>query len=159
MIYIWEGQVRWICPSQFNLSHERTVKMKLGKLAGNEFGISLSNLMKLKGLSIGTQFKLKRLAKTIGTEVDDYNSIRKTVIEEFGDKDEKGNLIIKLVGNQEIVQIPPANLKNANKKLDELACREFDVPEINVSELGRAAEALTPDDLFNLEFLTDGTEG
>jgi hypothetical protein len=126
--------------------------MKLGKLVSDSsFGVSLRSLMKAPGLPPKTMFALRGIAKVVVEESSKYDEIRKEIIEEFAERDEKGEMV-KITPDS--VKIIPAKIKEMEAKLKALADIDIKIPHIKFEDLGETP-TVTAEDLFHLDFIVE----
>lgn len=125
--------------------------MKLVKIASSQFSDSLKNLMKMPGVPAKTMFKIRGIAKIITEESEKYNELTQKIIEEFGERDESGNLV-KVSGNN--IKIQKDKIKDMDEKLKELSLIEVELPTVKFEDLGEKPE-LNSIDLFQLEFIVE----
>ena len=124
--------------------------MKLGKLVSDKnFGTSFQSLMKLKGIEASSIFALRGIVKIISEETVKYNESRTALIEEYAERDEKGE-IVRL--SQDSVKIKAETSAELNKKLFDLSNIDVEIPEIKYSTLGKEPD-LNAEDIIILEFI------
>ena len=112
------------------------IKLKLNELLNATD--ALQTLSK-KSLQARPAFQVVRLLKAADKEIQEFNDIRVKVVNQYGDKDENGELITDENGN---CHIAPEHINEFNKELNDLLNTEI---EIN-------ANALSLEDLEELEF-------
>ena len=78
-------------------------------------------------LSVGLSYKIYKLCNAIEQEERFFNQKRQDVIEEFGQKDADGGLVINDKG---FVKIQEDKEQEAQKALDELTAIDVDMPNI-----------------------------
>ena len=112
------------------------IKLKLNELLNATD--ALQTLSK-KSLQARPAFQVVRLLKAADKEIQEFNDIRVKVVNQYGDKDENGELITDENGN---CHIAPEHINEFNKELNDLLNTEI---EIN-------ANMLSLEDLEKLEF-------
>lgn len=125
------------------------MQIKLGKIISEDFTNSLNNLCNLRTIPGPTMFTIRGIRKKIAEETTKYNEIRAEYINEYGQKDNDGNLIYV---SENIVKLKDS--KSCNAKIKELEETLIEIKEISFADLG-ANPVLSPNDLFNLEFITE----
>lgn len=123
--------------------------MKLKVLVSESFNKSFDNLCSLKTIPAPTMFILRGMRKKLSEEIEKYSELRTEYVKEFAQKDNEGNLIYV---KENIVKLQDS--KACNAKIGELEKTEVEMVEISFSDLGKEP-ALTPDDLYNLEFIVE----
>lgn len=78
-------------------------------------------------LSVGLSYKIYKLCNSIEQEERFFNKKRQDVIDEFGQKDADGQLVISDDG---FVKIQDGKEQDAQKALDELTAIDVDVPNV-----------------------------
>jgi len=89
-----------------------------------------------------------RLLKAADKEIQEFNDIRVKVVNQYGDKDENGELITDENGN---CHIAPEHINEFNKELNDLLNTEIEI-NANMLSLSDLEELeFTPSDLALLE--------
>ena len=128
--------------------------MKLGKLANPKFTTAMNNLMQTKWLPVKTAFKFRTIAKNIQAEVEKYEDMKNSYIQELAERNDDGSVKVEVIGANSMIKFEPAKLAEFNKRMAELADIEVPVAEINVTDLPNV-ENLTLDDIYQLEFIVE----
>lgn len=126
--------------------------MKLMELTSKEFSDSFEKVMGLEKIPSKTMYVFKGIAKQLKAEVEKFNEIRKTIIDECGEKDEKGTLVML---NETQVKIKLDSVKEAEERLKALGEVDIALPEVKFEDIGVNKEQLTPKDLFMLDFIKE----
>jgi hypothetical protein len=130
--------------------------VKLGKLASRSFEQSFKQLVQNNKIPVKTGFKLKGIIKVVGDEVTKYRALITDYAREYSVKDEQGNPKEEIRGVDRVFTIDLTRKAELDEKIRELDGLDVDLPNISVSELGNAGDlSISPDDLFNLEFITE----
>lgn len=130
--------------------------MKLVTIVSKPFVDSFKKLMALPNVPVKTAFKLRGIKKTLSDQTEKYIELKDQYASEFSLKDENGKPIEEIVGTQKTVKLDMSRIHDFYKKMKELNEVDAPIAELSVAELGtEAAALLTPDDVFNLEFLTE----
>lgn len=121
------------------------IKLKLNELLNATD--ALQTLSK-KSLQARPAFQVVRLLKAADKEIQEFNEIRVKVVNQYGDKDENGELITDENGN---CHIAPEHINEFNKELNDLLNTEIEI-NANMLSLGDLEELeFTPSDLALLE--------
>ena len=121
------------------------IKLKLNELLNATD--ALQTLSK-KSLQARPAFQVVRLLKAADKEIQEFNDIRVKVVNQYGDKDENGELITDEHGN---CHIAPEHINEFNKELNDLLNTEIEI-NANMLSLGDLEELeFTPSDLALLE--------
>lgn len=121
------------------------IKLKLNELLNATD--ALQTLSK-KSLQARPAFQVVRLLKAADKEIQEFNDIRVKVVNQYGDKDENGELITDENGN---CHIAPEHINEFNKELNDLLNTEIEI-NANMLSLGDLEELeFTPSDLALLE--------
>lgn len=121
------------------------IKLKLNELLNATD--ALQTLSK-KSLQARPAFQVVRLLKAADKEIQEFNDIRVKVVNQYGDKDENGELITDENGN---CHIAPEHINEFNKELNDLLNTEIEI-NANALSLGDLEELeFTPSDLALLE--------
>jgi hypothetical protein len=130
--------------------------MKLGIIATKEFTKSFDNLLNQKGIPPKTAFRIKGIAKKLGEEVAKYKEINKECLDLCGLRHEDGTLQTIKYGEVERVILREDKKDDYNKRMLELNDIEVEVPELNLSDLGKLEDlTLLPVDYLNLDFIKE----
>ena len=108
--------------------------MRLGVMASKKFQESFEKLLKQKSVPVKTSFKLRSISKIVADSVAHYEEMIGQYAQEFGERDEAGNLVTKVVDGQGMVILNRERLPEYNAKLSELLTVEVEVPTISVSD-------------------------
>jgi len=84
-------------------------------------------IWKTQKLPLKLGYKLAKLAAVFETELNYYTTKFNEIIQEYGDKDNNGNVKYDNDGG---IHVQPELISNCNKALDELNNFEIDVPDI-----------------------------
>lgn len=130
--------------------------MKLFLLASDQFAAAFKNLMTSKGVPVPSLFKLREISKKISEEVAKYEEVRAALIDQYCEKDDKGQKIVHTFPDgKQTVSFKPDDLKEYNKKLLEAGNIDCEgIPTIKFSDLGDHLD-LTPEDIMRLEFIVE----
>lgn len=121
------------------------IKLKLNELLNATD--ALQTLSK-KSLQARPAFQVVRLLKAADKEIQEFNDVRVKVVNQYGDKDENGELITDENGN---CHIAPEHINEFNKELNDLLNTEIEI-NANMLSLGDLEELeFTPSDLALLE--------
>jgi hypothetical protein len=122
-------------------------KMRLSQLASQEFKSALSKLMSAQ-LPIKTTFRLKKLVQNLEGELKLFEETRHSIVQEYGEKDEAGNL---KQNEQGLVNLDVSKSEEWQVKLSELMMIEstLELPKLTLSDFGDKVE-LSANDLFAL---------
>ena len=121
------------------------IKLKLNELLNATD--ALQTLSK-KSLQARPAFQVVRLLKAADKEIQEFNDIRVKVVNQYGDKDENGELITDENGN---CHIAPEHINEFNKELNDLLNTEIEI-NANMLSLSDLEELeFTPSDLALLE--------
>ena len=88
-------------------------------------------MFKSKKLSFKTMYHLTLLAQEVQKHVEFYNNAFRSIIMEYGKKDENGELV--LTDNKESVLLAEETTLEAHQKLTELQALDVELPEIKFS--------------------------
>ena len=122
--------------------------MKLSKLIDPEFQNTLKKLA-AQEIPLRTAFTLRGIIKSVNDELNKYDEVRTAALNQFGDKDADGKLIL---GEKNAVQINEENMKQFVAELNALLQTEVNVGSIKLSDLGDKA-SLTTSELITLDDL------
>lgn len=126
------------------------IKIKLGSLDG--IMVSLKNVVS-KDIPIKVSYRLSKLIKQIEDEYKTFTIQRNKIIEKYGEKDEKNNLV---KASDHSIAIKPGLVDECKKDFDELnsiEC-EIDFSPVSIELLGDIQ--VKPQDFFVLnQFFTD----
>jgi hypothetical protein len=106
--------------------------------------------MKMPGVPAKSMFAIRGIGRVISEEAAKYEELRLAIIEEFGERDDKNDLV--KIGNN--IKIRSDKIKDMNHKLKEIASIEVKIPEIKFVDLGENPP-LTSEDIFQLEFIVE----
>lgn len=128
--------------------------MKLGQMCSTPFFESLDKLMKLEGVPMVAQFKLRKVAKVIREQQAVFDELRTKLLKEVCELTPEGEP--KLTPRDE--KYSQLTFKEGcKKKYDDeykkLCAIEVAIPVIDISLFGEAIKLLKPEDVFQLEFL------
>jgi hypothetical protein len=119
--------------------------MKLSQLSSSEFKTAFQTLMKSQ-LPIKTTFALKKLTIKLESELKLFEETRESIVKEFGEKDEQGNLKQNENG---MVNLDLSKASEWQPKIQELMALETEVQSFELSDLGDKLELSTAE-LFAL---------
>lgn len=119
--------------------------MKLSQLASPDFKAAFQKLLQAS-LPIKTTFKLKKLTQGLEIELKLFEETRESIVKEFGEKDEGGELKFN---EQGLVALDVSKVAEWQPKLAELMAVETEVPKISLEDFGDKLE-LSAHDLFAL---------
>jgi hypothetical protein len=119
--------------------------MKLSQLSSSEFKTAFQTLMKSQ-LPIKTTFALKKLTIKLESELKLFEETRESIVKEFGEKDEQGNLKQNENG---MVNLDLSKASEWQPKIQELLALETEVQSFELSDLGDKLELSTAE-LFAL---------
>jgi hypothetical protein len=108
--------------------------------------------MKSECLPVRTAHKFATIKRLVKTEIENYETTRRSIIEAHADKDESGKVITTKDGDYTIAQLKPEANIIVGEKLFELSQIEIEIKFIPVAELGDKL-VCTPEDLVPLEFI------
>jgi len=84
-----------------------------------------------KPMPLKITYNLTKLYKALSSEADFYNEKLNEIVQEYGERDEEGNL--KPTADGRGVQIQKERLEEAQSKLNELYTIEVTLPDIKLS--------------------------
>lgn len=122
--------------------------MKISILASDQFNLAFNKLISAS-LAPKTAFKLKKLALTIAQEVKVYEEIRTGLLQEYGKRDESGNIIQDEKGMVYLDMDKKEEFEPKLKEFNELETTA-EITKISLEELGDKVE-LSASDLLALE--------
>ena len=108
------------------------MKIPLKRIMNPEFSNAYLKLMKSQ-VPVSAAYKLRKIASTIVEAQDMYDSMRRELLEKYGSKNKKGELIVDDSGN---VKMTAAQREQFNKAHEELLNVEVECGSIEVKELG-----------------------
>ena len=117
--------------------------MKITRLEGEKF-LRTYYKIKDKSFNIQSQYKVLKLKKIIGEEVEMARQMLQPLIEEFCLKDDEGRVLTDDSGNY---KIDPSKQKELEVKLNEYDNIEIQLPDIYFSEDELANLGLTLEEL------------
>ena len=89
------------------------------------------NVVRTPKLSFKTAYKLSKLAKAIEDEVAFYREKMNELINEYGQKDEDGNLVF--IDNGRSIALKPETQAECHQKIAELENLDIELPDIKFS--------------------------
>jgi hypothetical protein len=121
--------------------------MRLSQLASPDFKNAVQKLMQAS-LPVKTTFRLKKLVVALESEIKIFDETRESIVKEYGEKDEEGNL---KQNEQGLVQLDLAKAAEWQPKLSELMMLEsaVELPKFSLSDLGESLQ-LSANELFAL---------
>lgn len=119
--------------------------MKVGELLGLNAREALTKLFQAH-LPMAVALKIKRLVIAVDAELNKYDQMRATLIEEYANKDDKGAIIKDEKGN---VDFTPEKKAEFFKKEAELKDMDVLIQPLKISDLGEIP--LSAQDLFALD--------
>ena len=125
--------------------------MKLSKITHPQFDASFKTLLKMPGVPARSMFALRGVAKMIAEEMLKFDETRKSIVDEFAERDAQGAYVML---TKESVKIQPDKIKEMDKKLRDLGDLDLKLIEIKYSDLGDAP-TLNSEDLYHLEFIVE----
>lgn len=131
------------------------VKIKTLKLRTKTFGLSLTKLMQLDNVPVDAMFKLRGIVKAVRGEVEEFEEVLKKLLDESSLKKDGKPVIQVLPEGGESVQIDPEKQTDFQERYKKLSAREVKLKCVSVKELGAAVSGLKPEDLYQLDFLTE----
>jgi hypothetical protein len=120
--------------------------MKLSKLVDPSFQAALRKLAS-QDVPLRSAFKLKGMIKQVNDALAKYDEVRTDALKRYGDKDEKGELVLD---ENRSVKLSEDNAQNFVKELNELLNDGVEISNLKIAELGDKA-ALTTSELMLLE--------
>lgn len=122
--------------------------MKLGRLIDGRFQIALAKLI-TQPMPLRAAFKLKGINAKVQAETQKYEEVRQAALKRYGDKDEKGEL---LLNEDQTVKFSSDNFQAFATELNELSDTDVEVGAISITELGEKVQ-LTGDEVIALDSL------
>lgn len=133
------------------------MQIKLGRVVDPQFHASLAKLMRVAGLPPKVAFRLRGLKRSVDAEVAKYNEVKDGYIAEYGERDDAGKLKMEKVDGRQAVSLKAECVEECKTKLRDLQSLDVAVEEFTLADLGeKTLEQLTAEDLFWLEFVTEG---
>jgi hypothetical protein len=135
---------------------EEFLEIKTSKLRSKAFQASLAKLMGLEKLPVEAMFKLRAVAKAVKSEVEDFDSVLKKLLDEAALRDEAGDPVVdKLPDGSDGVKIDSTKKAEFEEKYKELANRRSQLKSLHYQKLGSAISLLKTEDLYQLEFIVE----
>ena len=95
--------------------------MRLGSLVGKMFQDSFNKLLRQKTIPVSTAFKLRGVAKAVREHCSKYEDLSSQYLEDYGERDESGNLKSHNMGQgQTGIILDKTLVKEYNKKMKSL---------------------------------------
>ena len=92
---------------------------------------SFLNVVRTPKLPFKTAYKLSKLSKAIEDEVAFYREKMQELIDEYGQKDEDGNLVF--IDNGQGIALKPETQAECHAKIAELEALDVELPDIKFS--------------------------
>jgi hypothetical protein len=123
--------------------------MKLSKLVDPTFQTALKKLS-TQDIPFRSAFKLKGMIKQVNEALADYENVRVDALKRFGEKDDKGELVVAEGGS---VKLSEENAQGFVKELQDLLNDNIDIGSLKVADLGdklsmSAAELMALEDIL-----------
>lgn len=122
--------------------------MKLAKLTDLRLHSALRKLSAMP-MPLRVAFKLKGIQVKVDEELKKFEEVRRSAIEKFGKRDDKGELVTKENGS---VDFEVEQLRAFAAELNDLGQMDVDLPSVNINDLGDKVE-LSTDELLLLDGL------
>lgn len=103
--------------------------------------------IKSKTFSIETQYKFLKLNKIVDSEIEIFEEQRNILVEDYGEKDENGNLVVENGG----IKIKAESQEECEKKVKELNEMQVQFPDTYFSLSELEPLELTLEELFFLD--------
>jgi len=114
--------------------------VKLEKLIDPAFQTALSELSANKTVPPQIAFRLRGILKKVREELEKFEEVRKSYLEELAKKDAEGKIETSKEG---LVSFEGNNEEEMRKRIKELGQAEVELPTVKFSELGSKFEGLT----------------
>jgi hypothetical protein len=121
--------------------------MKLSKLVNPEFQVALRKLA-TQEVPLRTAFKLKGMIKQVNEALAKYDEVRTDALKRYGDKDDKGELVLDEGGKN--VKLSEDSAQGFVKELNDLLNDEIEIGGVKVADLGENC-SLSTTELMLLE--------
>ena len=128
--------------------------MKMEVFSNISFFTSLNKLMNQDVIPMKVAYRLKTIKQKLQKEMANYEEMRKDLVSNYADKDDKGEILYKSLNGPASFSVE--NEKLFSEKFKELQGVEFDLglsSKIKISELGNVV--LNANDLLNLSDLIE----
>ena len=120
--------------------------IKLSRLVNPDFLNAFQKVLKSE-LPLAAAYKVRKISKKLQEELDQFNTIKKELVEKYCAKDADGKPALQEDGGYKVEQ---DQIEALNKDLIDLLDADIDFPELDVKELGTKLE-VSAQDLMVLE--------
>lgn len=132
------------------------VKVKLGKIRNGLFLESLQKAMKMEGVPVAASFKLRKIAKQIGNEVEHFDEENEKLLKQFCEVEGDRPKLVKVDEKVSTYVFKDGCRAKYEPQYKKLCAIEVELPTISPDDFGEAIAKFLPEDLFQLEFIDYG---